>query len=144
MTVGKRVLADVTNAGSRAEEIILDYPDRSEGSEMRFLLDEGGSKPWDRVLIRHRRGKTWTQRRSHVEMEAETGGRRPPAQGQMPGAPGSWKRQGGPSLGASAGSSALGHHDHLRTVSRAGGGWMSVVFSHPFGVLSYSCPRTLV
>ena len=31
------------------------------------------------------------QRRSHVQTEAETGGRRPPAQGRMPGAPRSWK-----------------------------------------------------
>ena len=42
-------------------------------------------------------------------MEAETGGRWPPAQGWMPGAPRSWKRWEGPSPGASAGSSALGH-----------------------------------
>ena len=111
---------------------------------MRFLLDGGGPKPRDRVFIRHRRGETWTQRRSHVEMEAETGGRWPPAQGRMPGAPRSWKRQGGPSPGASGRSSALGHNDHLRTISRARGGWMSVVFSHVFGVLSYSCPRTVV
>ena len=130
MTVGKRVLADVTNAGSRAEEIILDYPDRSEGSEMRFLLDEGGSKPWDTVLIRHRRGKTWTQRRSHVEMEAETGGRRPPAHRWMPRAPGSRKRREGPSHGDSAGSSALGPLDLRCLVSRTREGWMSVVLSH--------------
>ena len=54
---------------------------------MRFLLDGGDPKPHDRVLIRHRRGETETQRRSPVETEAETGGRRPPAQGWTPGAP---------------------------------------------------------
>ena len=47
------------------------------------------------------------QRRSHVETEAETGRRWPPAQGQTPRASRSQKRRGGPSLGASAGSSAL-------------------------------------
>ena len=107
-------------------------------------MDGGGPKAKHRVLIRHRRGETQKQRRSHVETEAETGGRRPPAQGRMPGAPRSWKRPGGPSPGASGWSSALGHHDNLRTISRARGGSLSVVFSHAFGVLSYSCPRTLV
>ena len=48
---------------------------------MRPLLDGSGPKPDGRVFIRHRRGKTWTQRRSHVKAEVETGGRRPPAQG---------------------------------------------------------------
>ena len=56
-----------------------------------------------------------------METEAETGGRRPPAQGETPGAPRSWKRQEGPSPGASAGSSALGHCDLGRLVSRTGG-----------------------
>ena len=51
------------------------------------LLDGGGPKPRDRVLIRHRRGETRTQRSSQVETGAETGGRRIPAQGRMPGAP---------------------------------------------------------
>ena len=46
-----------------------------------------------------------------METEAETGGRRPPAQGRTPGAPRSWKRWEGPSPGASAGSSALSHLD---------------------------------
>lgn len=32
--------------------------------------------------------ETQTQRRSHVKTEAETGGRRPPAQGQRPSLPG--------------------------------------------------------
>ena len=68
--------------------------------------------------------KTWkvetrTQRRSHVETEAETGGRWPLAQGWMPRAPISWKRREGPSPGTSAGSSALGHPDLRRLVSRA-------------------------
>ena len=52
-------------------------------------------------------------------MEAETGGRWPLAQGWMPGAPRSWKRREGPSPGASAGSSALGHLDLRCLVSRA-------------------------
>lgn len=69
------------------------------------------------------------QRRSHVETEAETGGRRPPAQGWTPGAPRSWKRRGGPSPGASAGSSALGHPDLRGLVPGTGAGWMSVVLS---------------
>ena len=63
------------------------------------LLDGGGPKPRDRVLIRHRRGETQTQRRSHMEAEA---------QGRTPRTPKSQKRRGGPSPGASAGSSALG------------------------------------
>ena len=53
-----------------------------------------------------KRGEMGTQRRSHVETEAETGGRRPPAQGRTPGAPRSWKRRGGPSPGAPGWSSA--------------------------------------
>ena len=77
---------------------------------------------WSVVLIRHRRGETRTQRRSRVETEAETGGRRPPAQGQTPGAPRSRKRQEASSPGDSAGSSALGHYDLGRPVSRTGGG----------------------
>ena len=94
-----------------------------------------------RVFARRRR-KEMRQKRRRAMTRADEAGVMRSSRGLA--APGSWKRQGGPSLGASAGSSALGHHDHLRTVSRAGGGWMSVVFSHPFGVLSYSCPRTLV
>ena len=89
---------------------------------MGFLLDGGGPKPTDRVLIRHRRGETGTQRRSHVETEAGTGGRQPPAQGWTPGAPRSWTRREGPSPGDSAGSSALGHPDLRRLASRTGGG----------------------
>ena len=54
--------------------------------------------------------------------EAETGGRRPPAQGRTPGAPRSRKRQEGSSPGDSAGSSALEHYDLGRLVSRTGGG----------------------
>ena len=73
------------------------------------LLDGGGPKPRDRVLIRHRRRETRTHRRSHVETEAETGGRRPPAQGWTPGAPRSWKRQ-------------EGHHDLKCLFSRTRGG----------------------
>ena len=42
------------------------------------------------------------------------GGRRPPAQGRTPGATRGWKRRGGPSPGASGGTSALGRLD-LRT-----------------------------
>ena len=57
-----------------------------------------------------------------METEAETGGRQPPAQGRTPGAPRSWKRWGGPSPGASAGSPALGALDLRHLVSRAGGG----------------------
>ena len=38
---------------------------------MRFLLDGGGPKPNVRVLIRHTRGETGTQRRSHVETQAD-------------------------------------------------------------------------
>ena len=105
---------------------------------MMFLLDESGPKPRDRVLIRHRREETWMQRRSHMKTEAGIGGRGPPAQGWMPGAPRSWKRQEAPYPRATGQSSALGHHGHLRTVSRTGGGWMSVAFSQSFGVLS-SC-----
>lgn len=38
--------------------------------------------PGTKVLIRHKKeGETRTQQRSRVETEAETGGRRPPAQG---------------------------------------------------------------
>ena len=59
--------------------------------------------------------------------EAETGRRRPPAQGRTPGAPRSWKRRGEPSPGASAGSSALGLPDLRRVVPRTGAaGRMSV------------------
>ena len=104
----------------------------SEGSEIRFPLDGGGPKPRDRVLIRHRRGETRTQRRSHVEPDAEMGGRRPPAQGRTPGAPRSWKRRGGPSPGASVESPALGPLDLRSLVSRAGEGWMSVVLKPPY------------
>ena len=94
---------------------------------MRFLLDGGGLKPKDKVLIRQRRGETRTQRRSHVETEVETGGRRPPAQEWTPGAPRSLKRRGGPSPGASGQSSALGPRELRRLVPRAGGGWMLLV-----------------
>ena len=41
---------------------------------MRSLLAGGGPKPHDGHLIRHRRGEPQTQRRSHVETEAEMGG----------------------------------------------------------------------
>ena len=58
-----------------------------------------------------------------MEMEAETGGRRPPAQGRMPGARRSWKRRGGPSPGASAGSSALGPLDLRHLVPGTRGVW---------------------
>ena len=57
-----------------------------------------------------------------MEMEVETGGRWPPAQGRTPGAPGSLKRREGPSPGDYAGSPALGHCDLGRLVSRTGGG----------------------
>ena len=87
--------------------------------------------PSDRILIRHTRGETRTQRRSHMETEAETGGKRPPAQGWTLGAPRSWKRQGGPSPAASAGNSALGPLDLRRLVPRAGAGWMCVVAKPP-------------
>ena len=62
------------------------------------------------------------QRRSHVEAEAETGVRRPPAQGRTPGAPRSWKRRGGPSPGASGWSSAMEHPDLRHVVSSTGVG----------------------
>ena len=62
-----------------------------------------------------------------AETEAETGGRRPPAQGRTPGAPRSRKRQGGPSPGDSARSSALGHADLRRLVVRTRGGWICMV-----------------
>ena len=68
-------------------------------------------------------------------MDTEMGGRRPPAQGRTPGAPGSWKRRGGPSPGASAGSPALGPLDLGHLVSRAPGGWRSVVLSLLVGVI---------
>ena len=60
------------------------------------------------------------QRRSHMETEVETGGRRPPAQGRTPGAPGSWKRRVGPLPGTSTGSSALRPLDLRCLVPRAG------------------------
>ena len=91
-------------------------------------------KPHDRVLIRHGRGETRTQRRSHVETEPETGGRQPPAQGRTPAAPRSRKRRGGHSPGASAGSPARGHPDFRRLVLRTRGGYIlvfSVVPSYP-------------
>ena len=94
-------------------------------------VTRGGRKPKDRVLIRHRTGETETQRRSHVETQTETGGRRPPAQGRTPGAPRSWKRWEGPCPGASAGSSALGHPDLRRLVPRVQRRWMSTVSSFP-------------
>ena len=81
-----------------------------------------------------------------MEAEAETGGRRPPAQGWTPGAPRGWKRWGGPSPGASAGSPALGHPDLRRLVSRAGGGWIVWLLSpHIVGALgsSYNSQRGL-
>ena len=58
-----------------------------------------------------------------METEAETGGRRPPAQGRTPGAPRSWKRRGGPSPGASARSPALGALDHRCLVPGTRGVW---------------------
>ena len=88
--------------------------------------------PSDTVLIRQGRGETWTQRRSHVEAEAETGGRRPPAQGWTPGAPRSWKRQEGPSPGASAGSSVLGQLEPRHLVPRAGGACVFLASSRVF------------
>ena len=87
------------------------------------LQDQGGPRPRDRVLKRHQRGETRTQRRIHVDMEAEMGGRRPPAQRLTPGALRSRKRRGGPSPGDSAGSSALGHPDLRRVVPGTRGGW---------------------
>ena len=57
-----------------------------------------------------------------METEAETGGRRPPAQGRTPGAPRSRKRREGPSPGTSGWSSALGHPDLRRVVSSTGVG----------------------
>ena len=87
--------------------------------------------PSDRILIRHTRGETRMQRKSHMETEAETGGKRPPAQGRTPGACRSWKRWGGPSPAASAGSSALGPLDLRHLVPRAGAGWMCVVAKPP-------------
>ena len=77
--------------------------------------------PSDTVLIRQGRGETWTQRRSHVETQAEMGGRQPPAEGWTPRAPRSWKRREGPSLGAFGWSSALGLLDLRRVVSRTRG-----------------------
>ena len=68
-----------------------------------------------------------------METEAETGGRRPLAQGRTPGAPRSWTRRGGPSPGASAGSPALGHPDLRHLVSRTQGRYtssLSVVLNH--------------
>ena len=62
-------------------------------------------------LSLRRRIETQTQRRSHVETEAEMGGKWLPAQGWTPGASRSWKRQEGPSPGDSAGSPALSHLD---------------------------------
>ena len=81
------------------------------------------------VLIRHRR-ETGTQRRSHVETEAETGGRRPPAQGWMPGASSSWKRREGASPGDSGRSLALGHLDHECLVSLTKRRWIPVVWTN--------------
>ena len=60
-----------------------------------------------------------------METEAETGGRRPPAQEWKPGAPRSRKRREGPSPGASGQGSALGPLELRCLVSRAGGGWIS-------------------
>ena len=60
-------------------------------------------------------------------MDTEMGGRRPPAQGWTPGAPGSWKRWGGPSPGAAAGSPAPEHPDpKVDRVPRTRGGWIPV------------------
>ena len=80
-----------------------------------------------------------------MDTEAETGGRRPPAQGQTPGAPRRQKRREGLSPGASAGSPALGHPDLRRLVPRTQGfwspglrvqgGWMSVVSNPRFHLL---------
>ena len=66
-----------------------------------------------------------------METEAETGGRWPPAQGRMPGAPRSWKRREGPSPGDSAGSSALGPLDLTHLVSKSGGARMNVCCFEP-------------
>lgn len=68
-----------------------------------------------RVLKRHPRGETWTQRWE--------GGGRQPRDGLLE-PPGSWKRQGGPSPGASAGSPDLEHPDLRRVVPRTRGGWI--------------------
>lgn len=43
----------------------------------------GWSKSNDNVLRRDRRAETYTQRRSHVKMEAEVGGMWPQAQGHL-------------------------------------------------------------
>ena len=64
-----------------------------------------------------------------METEAETGGRRPPAQGRTPGAPRSWKRWEGPSPGASAGSPALGTLDLRCLVPGTRRGWMSCLWA---------------
>ena len=67
-----------------------------------------------------------------METQAETGGRHPPAQGRTPGAPRSWNRQGGPSPGNSAGSSALGHPDLRRLASRTGDAYVFLANSRAF------------
>ena len=99
--------------------------------QVRSLLDGSGPKPRVRVLIRHRRGETGTQRRSPAETEAETGGRRPPAQGRTPGAPRSWKRWGGPSSEISRQNRSWGHLDLRRLVPRTGRRWIPIVLVCP-------------
>ena len=67
-----------------------------------------------------------------METEAEVGGRWPPAQEWMPGAPRSWTRQEGPSPGASAGSSVLGQLEPRHLVPRAGGACVFLASSSVF------------
>ena len=64
--------------------------------------------------------ETQTQRRSHVEMEAETGGSQPPAQGRLESL--ELEEAGRPLPGACGGSTALGHLDLRCLVSRTGEG----------------------
>ena len=67
-------------------------------------------------VLRRTEEETQTQRRSHVEMEAEIGGTRPPAQGRLEPLE---LEEGGRTLpGACGGSPALGHLDFRHLVSR--------------------------
>ena len=61
-----------------------------------------------------------------------------------PGAPRSWKRQEGPSPGASGGSSTLGHLDLKCLVSRTGGGWIPVLLSSRLVSFVTKTPRKLI
>ena len=87
--------------------------------------------------------ETQTQR-SHVEMEAETGGMRPPARGRL--GPPELEEAGRPLPGACGGSTALGPLDLRCLVSRTGTGDYTHLWSEApwFVAISYHGNSSLI